>query len=181
MIPRFVTAALFGALLSLSTHCASPPLDPEDPNLLARPFTPQQIASALTVGTVMDIEEGTPMGKQTVRWKVTEADDAECVITFTVLDGRGQPTAARHQQRFGWAELRNHASYPAASSTVQDDRRLTPLGVLEGRLYTITDAEKGLVTRAFFAPAYPGPPLWMEVKNGAATVATMQVLAKRQG
>lgn len=171
--PLVVVAA---ALLSA---CAAPLLDPDDPTLLVRPFSADQIAGAMPVGSVIDLEQATPMGRGKLRWTVVEADAEGCVIEFTALDADGTPIGLPERRRQGWIELRDHASFPAATSTVEDDRRLTPLGLIEGRLYTTTDEAKGVTSRMFFSPMYPGPPLWVELTRGGALISTTQQTARR--
>ena len=160
------------------TACAAP-LDPDDPSLLKRPFTAAEIADAMPAGTVIDMEQATPTARGGLRWTVVEADDDGCVIEYAALNDNGHAIALTQRKRHGWNELREHASYPAATSTVENDRRLTPLGLLDGRLYTMNDPQKGTVTRVFFSPMYPGPPVWMEVTRGGSMVSTMQQTARR--
>ncbi|MFG0318537.1 MAG: hypothetical protein ACF8XB_14780 [Planctomycetota bacterium JB042] len=176
---RAVLLPLLTTVLGFLPACASPPLDPDDPTLLARPFTAAQIAAAMPAGRVIELEQSQPMGKGRLRWTVVEADDDGCVIEYAPLDADGAPVGEARRVRHGWTELRDHASFPVETSTVEDDRRLTPLGLVDGRTYTTTDAESGTVTRMFFSPMFPGPPLWFETTRGRQLVQTMQQTARR--
>ena len=139
----------------------SPPqaLDPDDPTLLARPFTAEEIRDGWPVGLEIRIENITPDGGSLERWRVLEADDESVLIEYATLDPTGEVLDEPRAVRSTWVELRDHASFPAASTTRESVVRETALGELEGWLYTLRDDDAGTVTRMFFVKGMAGAPV----------------------
>ena len=153
-------------------------LDPDDPSILRRPFTAEQIREAWAPGLVIDVHRYGPEGDAHERWTVVSADAEGADIEYAALDGSGEPTGKADVQRALWVELRDHATFPAASSTVEDTTLDTSLGTLEGWLYTTRDEEAGTVTELFFARDLPGAPVEVTMKRGEEVVMEMAQISR---
>lgn len=151
----------------------APPLDAEDPTILKRPFTADEIRGEWTVGLQLVMLQTTPDGEQKQRWTVVRADDEGCEIEFAMLDDHGKVAGEPTVERTGWVELRDHATFKADVSTREDVTRETPLGTLDGWLYTVRDDEAGTVTEYFFAKSLPGAPVHMRIQKDGATILEM--------
>lgn len=67
-----------------------------------------------------------------------------------------------------WADLQADASFPMARTVLTIERHSFPLGSPESLLYTVTDEERGepKITRFWFDPGRPGPPVDMTITMG---------------
>jgi hypothetical protein len=108
--------------------------------ILPRPFTAEQIRDEWVVG-----------------FNLTNADSLQ--IEYVTVDADGEPVAVPVVRSTTWVELRDHAAFPAASATREEVTRDTPLGTLDGWLYTVREDQQGTVTEYFFAKQYPGAPV----------------------
>lgn len=118
-------------------------------------------------------------GKPTVteRWEFSDVDPARTRVTTTTLDEGGRPTGAPEAQTATWAELREHARFPAAATTVTDEPMTVPAGTFDCWRYVVTTPEG---TRTlWFAKTLPGPPVKMVVVKGGATTLTMTMTSTR--
>ena len=122
---------------------AGPELDAENPELLRRPFTAEQIASAMRPGLQITVRMSGPEGDLTQLWTVLSADADGCEMEYTNLDAEGNAAGEKVVQATAWTELHEHASFPAADATSEIARRETALGALDGRLYTVDSPESG--------------------------------------
>jgi hypothetical protein len=157
-------------------------LDPDDPTLLTRPFTAEQIREEWIVGFTLTMQRTTPEGENTERWTVVGADTEGAEIEFAVLDAAGNVAGEPRVARSRWVELRNHASFPAASATRKDVVRGSPLGMLDGWLYTVRDDAAGSTTEFFFADSLPGAPVHMREMRGEEVVMELvQIERSRPG
>ncbi len=166
--------------LMLLTGCAGPQPDTDDPSILRRPFTAEQIRDEWVKGFSIDMARRTPEGVLVERWTVMDADDEGVEIEFVPLDDSGNRTAERTSQRSTWTELRNHATFPADRSTVERVTRETALGSLEGWHYTVRDEEEGTVTEFFFASSLPGAPVQMRTTRHGQIVMELEQVARRR-
>ncbi len=155
----------------------SPPLDAEDPTLLERPFTAEQIRDEWGVGLQLTILQTSPEGEERQRWTVVSADGEGCEIEYATLDDDGNVTGEPTVQRTGWVELRDHASFKAEHSTREDVTRESDLGRLEGWLYKVRDEEAGTLTEYFFAKSLPGAPVHLRSLKDGETIYEMAQLA----
>jgi hypothetical protein len=174
------------ALLVL-TGCTEPEpvaveaqLDQDDPSILQRPFTAEQIRDEWVVGFSIDMARRSPERELVERWTVVAADAEGVEIRYVPLDAEGKPAAEGIVERSTWIELRNHASFPADSSTVEKVTRETALGSLEGLHYTVRDEKAGTVTEFFFASSLPGAPVQMRTtRHGQIVLEISQVARSR--
>jgi hypothetical protein len=164
----------------VETPAEESPLDPEDPTVLRRPFSAEQIRNEWIVGLTLDIAITGSDGVSLQRWTVLEVDDLGAQIEYAVLDREGQPVGEPLVERTGWVELRNHATFPAEHSERQTVRRTTPLGDLDGWLYTVRNPEVGTTTEFFFASSLPGAPIQVVTTQGGEIVGELKQLARRR-
>jgi hypothetical protein len=176
------------ALMLLLAACTAGPeqhsvdsrLDPDDPSILRRPFTAEQIRAEWRPGFSVDMRRSTPEGTVLERWTVVAADEDGVDIEFVALDESGRPSGEQRIQRSDWVELRNHASFPAARSTLEEVTRETALGTLDGWLYRVREEDAGSVTEYFFARSLPGAPVWMRAERSGELVMELQQVARRR-
>ena len=152
-------------------------LDPEDPTLLARPFTAEEIRDEWVEGFQLTIRRSGPDGEGIERWTVVAADSDGAEIEYTTLDENGKVEGEPPVRRSEWVELRDHAAFPAEGATREWVSRTTALGDHEGWLYRVPD-ESGTVSEFFFVPALPGAPVEMRVLDGEVTVISLIQLGR---
>lgn len=145
---------------------------------LPRPFTAEQIRDAWVEGLTLELRRVMQEGESRERWTVVSADAEGALIEFTPVDAQGQATGESRRQRSTWNELRDHATFPAATANRTEATRETALGQYDGWLYTVTDAAQGTVTELFFARALPGAPLEMKVTRAGRTVMEMTQVSR---
>lgn len=178
--------AVFGCASSDSgTHpeasgaeSAASHLDPADPSILRRPFTAEQIRDAWAPGLVIEVHMYGPEGDQHQRWTVLSADADGAEIEYATLDANGEPTGETNAERTTWVELRDHATFAAATSTVEETAMETALGNLAGWRYTTTDEATGTVSEYFFARDLPGAPIEYSMKRGEEIVMQMAQISR---
>jgi len=183
--PRFskaetvITALLLGAII---TSCSTTPqlLDPEDPTILLRPYTVEQIQSEWQPGLEVLFQQWHAVtGESTDRMYVIEANESGATIEVTTTanhDGRNKVTKFETT----WEQLRNHATYSASDATRSEVTIDTPMGPRDCVHYQfIAD---GRTTDLFFAQDLPGPPVLTEVrKDGELVSSVKQVSRTKKG
>jgi len=133
------------------------------PALLDPPFTAEQIRDEWVEGFQLQIRRWTADEEIVERWTVVRTDADGVDIESVVLEESGSVAAEAHVQTSSWVQLRDHASFPADRATREAVSRETPLGELQGWLYSVTDGKSGTVTEFFFAEALPGAPVFVHV------------------
>ena len=106
----------------------------------------------------------------------SDAEGAE--IEYLPIDAAGNPAGAATSSRATWTELRDHARFPAASSSRERARRATPLGELDGWRYVVRDDAAGTVSEFFFADGLAGAPVEMRVEQGDRVVMELTQLSR---
>lgn len=153
-------------------------LDPQDPTILMRPFTAEEIRDEWVPGFRLLMRRSYPEETRIERWTVLAADDEGVDIEYADIseDGsvEGEPTVSRST----WTELRDHAAFPAAHSTREWVSRSTALGDFEGWLYRVADPSAATVKEFFFVPELPGAPVHMRILEGEATVFELEQTAR---
>jgi len=153
-------------------------LDPDDPTILVRPFTAEQIRDEWVPGLRLLMRRTDPEDVRIERWTVIAADEEGVDIEYATIadDGSvaGEPTMARST----WVELRDHASFPADHTTREWVARTTQLGDFEGWLYRVTGDGAGTVQEFFFVPEIPGAPVEMRILEGDTTVFELEQTAR---
>lgn len=154
-------------------------LDPDNPQILRRPFTVEQIRDEWQPGLTILMQTQAPQGGALERWVVLTADESAAEIEFTQVDQDGKPAGDPRVARSTWIELRNHATFPAASASREETTLETALGELEGWLYRVRDDNAGTVTEYFFARSLPGAPVMMRVLNNGQPVMQLAQIERK--
>jgi hypothetical protein len=144
-----------------------------DDEILPRPFTAAQIRDEWVLGFNLTMLRKTGGTEALQRWTVIAADRDAVEIEYVTLDAGGVPVGDTTARRSTWVELRDHATFPAASGTREDVTRNTSLGTLEGWLYTVRDEERNTVTEFFFAKELPGAPVQMRTTSDGEVVGEL--------
>lgn len=147
---------------------------------LETPFTAEEIRDEWIEGFTLEVRMSSPEGELLQRWTVVAADAEGVDIEYATLDAAGAVVGEPQVRRAAWTELRDHASFEAASATREEARRATSLGELDGWLYTVRDEAAGTVTEFFFARSLPGAPVEMAVTRDGEVLSTMSQVARRR-
>ena len=134
-------------------------------DLLPTPYTADQIRDACVQG--LQIHWDNRDGANTVRqvWTVVEHGEEQVSFAYAI---EGEETVTR---QFGWEELRQHASFPAASTTKEDVTLETAMGPVEAWHYTVAGEPR---KDFWFAKEWAGPPALMTVTHEGTVVARME-------
>jgi hypothetical protein len=156
---------------------ASPPAE----EMLPTPYTAEQIRDAMPVGTTLKFvteEAGKPA--VTSLWTVVAADAETGTFRFQELAPDGTPAGVAEESTFPWADLRDHALFPAAGGRRVDSEHETPAGRFRTLYYEVTTQAEGqtTVSRYHFAVDHPGPPVWMQVEQSGEVALTMTLVAR---
>lgn len=76
----------------------------------------------------------------------------------------GEPLGEPAIGRTTWLEFQEHASFPAAATTIEPEALTSFLGRLECLVYTVENGES--VSRFWFATTRPGMPVKVETRVG---------------
>ena len=178
LIVLWLAAGCGGGEAPSSQPATSADLDPEDPTILERPFTAEEIRAEWVPGFRLLMRRSFPERTRIERWTVVAADDEGAEIEYANLadDGsvEGEPTVSRS----AWTELRDHASFPASHSTREWVSRSTALGEFEGWLYRVAEPGAATVKEFFFVRELPGAPVQMRILEGEATVLELEQTAR---
>ena len=153
-------------------------LDPNDPSILIRPFTAEQIRDEMVEGLRVLLRRTTPDGEIVERWTVLEADGQSVAIEYAQLDGGSAVTGEPGVNRATWVELRDHATFPAASASRERRVMETALGTHEGWFYRVESDDGDSIDEFFFADDYPGAPVLVVSSRGGAEIARMEQFAR---
>jgi hypothetical protein len=135
--------------------------------LLDHPFSAEQIRDEWVEGFRLKVRRWTAGAEAFEEWTVVRADGETVDIEAVVRDADGTEVAEPSIRTSTWVQLRDHASFPADRATREPATRETPLGELEGWLYTVGEPSGEVVTEFFFAEDHPGAPVTVHVvKNG---------------
>jgi len=118
-----------------ATTASTVELEPDDPSLLRRPFTAEEIRDEWVEGFRLLIRRTTPAAVKIERWTVISADDDGAEIEYAILDDDSNVSDSAVRGTT-WVELRDHASFPAATATREWITRSTGLGTYDGWLYS---------------------------------------------
>jgi hypothetical protein len=153
-------------------------VESDDPSILKRPFTAEEIREEWIEGLRLLMRRSSPEGEVVERWTVVASDPEGVDIEFVTLDGDGQVSADPEVRRSSWIELRDHAAFPAATSSREWTSRSTALGSFEGWLYRVPDEKTGTVSEFFFVPEFPGAPVQMRILNGEEIMFELEQTAR---
>jgi len=164
------------AIDAAAATAPAPDLEPGDPSLVRRPFTAEEIRGEWVEGFRLLIRRTTPEGASVERWTVVSADDEGAEIEYAALDEDNNVTESA-VRRATWVEVRDHASFPAATATREWVTRSTGLGTYDGWLYRVS-GDGGAVEEYFFVPSLPGAPVQMKIVTGDHTVFELEQVAR---
>lgn len=140
-------------------------------------FTAAKLREGLPVGTVMRYSMQ-PGGKPAYQesWTVTAADATTVTMATETIheDGRTETSPGKPTE---WTALAKHGHFPADRTRIYEAQTETPAGSFATRVYEVTDPS-GIVSTYYFALHLPGPPVRLEVQEGAARVLTMVLVAR---
>ncbi len=151
MQPRRVTAL---CLLALGIW-AHPGVSQET---LPTPYTAEQIRDAFPLGLEIVTRTWNAEQESLSRMTVESWSAEAATISDQPVDSAGAPTGEKSFAEARWTDLRDHATFPAASASRARHVAETELGRLEGWLYRV-EADGDSTTSMFFADLYPGPPV----------------------
>lgn len=139
------------------------------------PFTADEIRDGCPAGRAMRLRterKGEPPSGRLIRFVEVDADGA--LQEVQQLDGSGTPVGDPVTHRSSWLDLQEHASYPAATLTIEDAMLELEFGRFATLLYRVRGSEGE--ERFWFARALPGMPVRYEARDGdAVTAATVMV------
>ena len=165
------------ALDAAASTAPAQELKPDDPSLVRRPFTADEIRDEWVEGFRLLIRRTTPEGASVERWTVLSADDEGAEIEYATLDEDNNVSESA-VRRATWVELRDHAGFPAATATREWVTRSTALGIYDGWLYRVTGGDGAAIEEYFFVPSLPGAPVQMKILDGDTTVFTLEQVAR---
>lgn len=152
----------------------------EESPLLPTPFTAEEIRDEWIEGLQLEIARRSPSDERLERWTVVSADEDGAVIEYATIDEFGTVSGEPTRERSTWLELHDHASFPADRASRERVVRPTPLGELDGWLYTVRDVESNIVTEFFFAAELPGAPVEMTVLQDGKVVQELEQRARHR-
>jgi hypothetical protein len=153
-------------------------VDPDDPTILVRPFTAEQIRDEWVPGLRLLMRRTTPDATRVERWTVIAADDDGADIEYATIADDGAVNGEPPVEHSTWVELRDHATFPASQSTREWVARTTGLGEYEGWLYRVADDSADTVQEFFFVPELPGAPVQMRILKGGTAVFELEQTAR---
>lgn len=145
-------------LASILALAIVPRLASADDEHLPTPYSAEQIRDAWQVGLTVVTHVWTPRGESTSHTIVTDWTEDQVSMIEQPLDDKGEAVGEPNPIKVSWIDLRDHARFPKAAATRERGTRTTPLGALEGWLYTMKHDETNQ-SEFFFADAFPGPPV----------------------
>jgi hypothetical protein len=144
--------------------------------LATPPFTAAQIRSATRVGRTYTFKvEEADQAPTYMRMEFTVVDEDRATIERTMINDLGEDAGAMTGEST-WDELVTHASYPAASTEVEEDTIDVPAGSFECFVYIVTEDDGGSVTRVYFAKSLPGAPILHEVEIDGEWASRMTLI-----
>ena len=141
------------------------------------PYTGEQIRVANPAGTVIPFrveEAGKPTTIQVLRFVSVDEQGAD--VEVSLRDETGAPIGDPKRNRATWDELRRHAAFPSAATTIEDGTADTPAGTFASKIYTVK--RNGAVERFYFAVDRPGPPVLFTTEQDGKRVKTSTLLAE---
>jgi hypothetical protein len=145
---------------------------PDADDLAPIPYTAEQIRAASPVGRVIVFRvevPGAPPKIQVLTFVASDQQGAE--IEAAERDDQGNPVGSPKRTRATWEELRRHAAFPRAATTIEDGVADTPAGQFPSKIYVVKRGDE--VSRFYFAVDRPGPPVLFHTdKNGQRTMTS---------
>lgn len=180
--------------LLLAFACAPKPAAPATPGTvtaaaataatttLPTPYTVEQFLAAFPEGTTVRLRFVEPGKTHDELWTFRDVDATGALLHKVELDAAGTPGAVLESQRYGWAELRDHAAFPAAHTQVTQATVTVPAGSFAVTRYAVDEtSEEGgpMLVTYDFDPAHAGPPVHMVVVANGTTVLEMSLVERK--
>lgn len=148
------------------------------------PYTAAQIREASKPGRVITFlveKPGKPAFKQRFRFAAADAEAA--TIAAEVVDDSGKVIGEPDVKISTWEQLRRHATYPKATTSITEVDAETLAGPYKCKRYTATETTpEGLKkTVACFANDLPGPPIELTIELDGKLVMTMALVKNEPG
>jgi len=200
-------AALAAGAALLATACGSTSPKPVAPApLAAPPIAPAPASGARPAGadetaptpyTAAQIRDASRAGRTYVyRIEAPGAAPRTTTITFlkvtpeeaetrstTVDEKTGAAVQPEKESRATWDELRRHAEFPRAATTITDETITVPAGTFDCKVYAVVERKEANAPhmRFYFAKAMPGAPVLITIDKGGARVHTQTLLVHKPG
>lgn len=159
------------ATVAIAGCAGSPRAGASAGETLPTPYTADEIRVASPAGRRIELRVDAPGRPVTVRvlWFLS-VDAAGADVESSTLDETGHEVGKREKTRSTWEELRQHAAFPRATTTVSEATVTVGAGTFDCRVYAVSSG--GRVTTFWFARSLPGPPVKMTVEVDGAIVET---------
>jgi len=167
-------------LLAAALFVATGPLAAAEPETLPTPFTAEEIRDEWITDFRLTVKMSSPGGEHLERWTVLSWDEEGAEMESVRIDEAGNVQGEPQVARSSWTELRDHALFPADRTRREKVTRDTPLGELEGWLYTVENADAGTVSEFFFAEKLPGAPVHMRVTRDGEVLTEMTQIERHR-
>lgn len=138
------------------------------------PFTADEIREGCPSGRRHLFAERTPAGTTRRETHFIESTPEGARIEIVTLNDDGT-TGEPQLGEATWEELRLHARYPAAQTTITAEEITVPFGTFVTKRYTVDDPEAGTLTRVWFADDLPGPPIRLIVEQGGVEALHLEM------
>jgi hypothetical protein len=145
------------------------------PDHLPTPFTAAQIRDTCRPGRTLRVRlerAGADPVLRIVRYVAADADEGEQEAWVEGPDGL--PAGAAERSRATWLELQEHASFPEATTTRDEERISIPAGTFDCLRYVREDGDG--TWRFWFARDLPGQPVRFEQEVRGQVVFRMTLL-----
>ncbi|CAN5916512.1 hypothetical protein BH11MYX2_BH11MYX2_00860 [soil metagenome] len=166
---------VLGIVLTGCGASRRPPATPTDAPML---FTVEQLRAGCPQGRKIELRIEVS-GKPAIveDWEFTRVDKVSATIHSVTHDEDGEPIS-EETSTSKWTDLHEHAKFPAATTTFDDNVELTiPAGTFTTRLYTVHDG--GTTKQFWFATDLPGPPVQFTTeKDGQVVMRALMLRAK---
>ncbi|MCC6555613.1 MAG: hypothetical protein IT372_21840 [Polyangiaceae bacterium] len=185
-------------LLALLAGCASPPpasapapapapasaaASPAAAAHAPRPFTAEQIRAAMPAGHRIRYRMEAAGEPATVElWEVVAADAEQMTMSSKVHSEDGKLLKDEGNDTSSWTALVEHATFPAAATTIREADVEVPAGKYPAIIYEVRERGDGgveIVKRFHFAKTMPGPPVLLTIETGGKVVRSMTLLERR--
>lgn len=157
---------------------------PDERATTTPPFTADQIREAMPEGeTLRWVLEAAGEPPMQSLWEVLEADERTVTIRQTTTTEIGEVVGEPKEGRSTWTELRDHALFPLARTTITEGQVELPSGSFPTRIYSVAErAEDGAfhLDHFHFVLSQPGPPVLMVEEIEGVEVFRMTLLSRER-
>ena len=116
------------------------------------------------------------------RTEFVEVGDEWCSFRVTMSDLDGVAIGQAIDAEVTWSELESHAHFPGDKTAIATERVETPFGHFAAKRYDVRRDQDGreVVSRMWFAPDLPGPPVKMaQIRDGEVIMSMILVHSVR--